>query len=333
MTTPPVPLQAADVLTTPGFTVFDEQAYRVLLRDAPLDVADVPALLDLSEDEAAEVLVRLSAVGLVDVRDGTVVAAAPGAALHRVIGDETRRLERARDQLETLRRLIPTLEAEYRAAQEPRRVDERLRTIPAGEVLVTLRSLAASTGGDLLWLRPDQWRFADGPLADRWVEDLLSEGRRSRVIYPARVLEEAPDIVRRRADHGEHVRVLADLPGRLAVIGDSAAMLPRRFDQPDDLVLVIEQPALVQALTMFFESLWDMALVVPGIGDQIDTKASSAQRLLLDQLTRGAKDEQIARTLGLSLRTVRRRIAEVMDELGAASRFQAGVEAVRRGWL
>jgi DNA-binding NarL/FixJ family response regulator len=37
--------------------------------------------------------------------------------------------------------------------------------------------------------------------------------------------------------------------------------------------------------------------------------------------------------MGLSLRTVRRRIAELMIELGADTRFQAGAEAVRRGWL
>jgi hypothetical protein len=30
---------------------------------------------------------------------------------------------------------------------------------------------------------------------------------------------------------------------------------------------------------------------------------------------------------------VRRRVAELLDELGAGSRFQAGAEAVRRGWL
>ena len=47
----------------------------------------------------------------------------------------------------------------------------------------------------------------------------------------------------------------------------------------------------------------------------------------------GAKDEQIARTLGLSLRTVRRRVADLMIELGVDTRFQAGVEAARRGWL
>jgi hypothetical protein len=30
---------------------------------------------------------------------------------------------------------------------------------------------------------------------------------------------------------------------------------------------------------------------------------------------------------------VRRRIADIMVELGADSRFQAGAEAARRGWL
>ena len=35
--------------------------------------------------------------------------------------------------------------------------------------------------------------------------------------------------------------------------------------------------------------------------------------------------------LGVSLRTVRRRVADLMDELGAATRFQAGMEAARRG--
>jgi DNA-binding NarL/FixJ family response regulator len=63
------------------------------------------------------------------------------------------------------------------------------------------------------------------------------------------------------------------------------------------------------------------------------TDASDVGQQLLEMLASGAKDEQIARALGMSLRTVRRRIASLMAELGADSRFQAGIEAVRRGWL
>ncbi|HEX5861291.1 MAG TPA: helix-turn-helix domain-containing protein, partial [Nocardioides sp.] len=57
------------------------------------------------------------------------------------------------------------------------------------------------------------------------------------------------------------------------------------------------------------------------------------RRFLLQQLAAGAKDEQIARVLGISLRTVRRRVADLLSELGVDTRFQAGAEAVRRGWL
>lgn len=41
----------------------------------------------------------------------------------------------------------------------------------------------------------------------------------------------------------------------------------------------------------------------------------------------------IARHFGVSARTVRRRIAALLDELDATGRFQAGVRAVKRGLL
>jgi hypothetical protein len=44
-------------------------------------------------------------------------------------------------------------------------------------------------------------------------------------------------------------------------------------------------------------------------------------------------DEQIARPTGLSLRTVSRRIAAMTADHNADTRFQAGREAARRGWL
>ena len=47
--------------------------------------------------------------------------------------------------------------------------------------------------------------------------------RRSRAIYPARVLEEAPEVMVSRAAAGEHVRILAEVPTRLAIIGTARA--------------------------------------------------------------------------------------------------------------
>jgi len=57
------------------------------------------------------------------------------------------------------------------------------------------------------------------------------------------------------------------------------------------------------------------------------------EHAMLTLIGAGLKDEVIARQLGMSARTLRRRSQDLMAELGAANRFQAGAEAARRGWL
>jgi hypothetical protein len=227
--------------------------------------------------------------------------------------------------------MLPSLSAEHRSSQAPRGEQVTVEILGGDDVIDLVRSLSPTSQGDLLWMRPDQWRYPEGPLADEWVKELVRSGRRSRAIYPARALEEAPRVIRGRAAAGEHVRVLADIPFRAAVLGDSAALLADRLDRAPHRALVLRQGLMIRALQLLFETLWDKAMPVPGMGGASD--GTSDRALLLDQLASGAKDEQIARALGISLRTVRRRVAEVLEELGAGSRFQAGVEAVRRGWV
>jgi DNA-binding CsgD family transcriptional regulator len=124
---------------------------------------------------------------------------------------------------------------------------------------------------------------------------------------------------------------VADLPSRMLIIGTTHAVLPEPLGFADEPRLLIRQPAIVGGLTLLFETLWERAESVTGL-EHGRTRADP-RRFLLQQLAAGAQDEQIARTLGISLRTVRRRVAAVLTELGADSRFQAGVEAVRRGWI
>ncbi len=85
------------------------------------------------------------------------------------------------------------------------------------------------------------------------------------------------------------------------------------------------------ALTLWFESLWARATPVAEL-DSGEARPD-LRRFLLGQMLAGASDEQIARNLNIGLRTVRRRIAALMTDLGVDTRFQAGVEAARRGWV
>ncbi len=331
--------RAPETLPSPlsvlGLTEPQERLYLALLGVPAFHPGEAARLLGLQPDgeRFVELVDALVALGLVLRAGNDLVASPPERALARLVGEEHQRLQALREQLAAVRGLLPALEAEHRLARGSRGEAVQIQSIRNHEVIPTLQSLALEAQGDLRWLRPDQWRIAEGKVADLWVGRLLGEGWSSRAIYPARALEEAPESIRRRSDSGEHVRVLGEVPGRLALVGSHAALIPSRFDLAEDVVLVVRQPALVTSLGLLFESLWERALVVPGLGGGDMAPAASARRLLLDQMARGAKDEQIARTLGLSLRTVRRRVSDVMDQLEAGSRFQAGVEAVRRGWL
>ncbi len=327
-----LPTDGPTTLGVLGFSAHQEELYRVVLRNPGRSAPALAALVGAPVAEVREHLARLVGSGIVEVRGETVRARPPAEALARLLAEETRRMEARGSQLDAVRGLLPALSADHLTSTAPRGETVELELVDGGDVAALVRSLIGASTGDLLWLRPDQWKTPPGKALDSWVQDLVRAGRRSRAIYPARVLEEAPRMLRERAEAGEHVRILAEVPCRLAVMGSSAALVMERFGVPTERRLVVRQPALVGALTLLFEGLWEKAIPVPGLAGQRDDEGASDRRLLLGQLAAGAKDEQIARALGLSVRTVRRRVAELMDDLGAESRFQAGVEAVRRGW-
>jgi len=92
--------------------------------------------------------------------------------------------------------------------------------------------------------------------------------------------------------------------------------------------IVMRNPMLIAAFTTMFDYAWDLAHPMPGARRDI-----SQDRQLLVLLASGVKDEAIARYLGWGLRTVRRRVAKLMDDLGAQTRFQLGAAAQSRGLL
>ena len=67
---------------------------------------------------------------------------------------------------------------------------------------------------------------------------------------------------------------------------------------------------------------------------RLDRSLRGAQtRRILEQLCAGRTDDVAAREIDVSLRTYRRHVADIMRELGATSRFQAGARAVELGLL
>lgn len=317
-------------LAAVGVGTPSEQAYRLSLRRPGIAIDTLCDTLGRRRDDLECDIEPLVERGLVTMSDGQVFPEPPDLALGRLLNQQTRRLADAEDLLSQARDEVHTYVAEHlvgqRAEWHPVAVDV-IQTSDLADVMLTL---VASSTGEMLFLRPDQWFLPTGARMDVAVTQAIDSGRGSRVIYPASVIETNPETVHARARAGERIRILPDLPTRLAIFGKDAAVLPEVWGSPAGSRLLVRQPGIVAACVALFDQLWDHAVTVPGFGSDLD---AGARAQLLEMLAAGAKDEQIARTMAMSLRTVRRRIAALMAELGVDSRFQAGMESVRRGWL
>lgn len=323
--------QRVSPLSALGVSVTSERVYRAVLRHPGSDFAALAAATGRTAAELGDDVRSLLDLDLIRVDGDNVVPEPPLFALRRVVAGESRRLADAARSLELAESMVHRYVTEYRAAHTAEREPLTIDLVPASQLLDVLESLVPTTSGEMLFLRPDQWQLPEGEQMDRHVIEALRSGRSSRVIYPFDALREAWDRIEPRGRAGEEVRVAGSVPSRMAVFGGSAVILPDRWGDPGMVsALLLREPSVVSACRALFDVMWSQASAVPGLGDG---GAETGRRQLLELLARGAKDEQIARAMGLSLRTVRRRVAAVMTELGVDTRFQAGMEAVRRGWL
>lgn len=326
--------QPTTLLTALGFPAAVDRLYHRVLAQSGREVVSVAASLMITADELVAQLAPLLEHGIARVDESRLFVEGPVDAVGRMVSATASSAARAHAQLDAVAAAIPFLAA---PAAKPG-PGEVLDVVPldgevssGGRPVELLTALIDASKGDLLWLRPDQFRKPREDAMAAVVGRVIASGRRSRAIYPVRALTEARDTLVARAEVGEQIRVLPELPTRMFIIGTTHVILPEPLGFVDEPRTLTRQRGLVEALTLWFESLWDRAAPV-SVLDGPEAR-SDMRRFLLQQLATGAQDEQIARRLGVSLRTVRRRVADILTELGADSRFQAGVEAARRGWL
>ena len=331
----PAARRPTTVMTALGFSHALDRTYQRLLAQSGRELVSVArALLKTPEELLTEIAPLLERDVVVVDAESRVHVAEPTEAVARILGATAQAAKNAQTQLENVAAAVPFLTGastrlgpdEVRDVQQ---IDGEISS--GGDVVPLLEMLIRQSPGDLLWLRPDLFLQPREDAMASAVRAAVDAGRQSRAIYPVRALTEARATLVERARVGEQIRVLPTLPTRMLVIGSTHAILPEPLGFVDEPRTLIRQRGLVEALALWFESLWDRADPVHDL-ERMEPRPD-LRRFLLEQLADGAQDELIARRLGVSLRTVRRRVADTMAELGAESRFQAGVEAVRRGWL
>jgi DNA-binding NarL/FixJ family response regulator len=157
---------------------------------------------------------------------------------------------------------------------------------------------------------------------------------RSRAIYEAAFMdsEAGRKLIRECMDAGEEARLLPKIHMKLKMADDRAALLPLTTTGMGG-ALLIRSWVIVTAIREYFELLWERAAPVSRKITRTDTPLSQVDFDILRLMADGQFDGEIARSLKMSVPTIRRHIDGIRAELGAPNRFTAGVAAHRRGWV
>ena len=328
-----------------GFDDLGERVYRALLADPERDLPALAAAVGAGADQvrtALEGLVELEVARADQPTPSTFGLIPPAAALGRLVERTEAELLRKHREVGDTRAEIAELAT--RAARRPAASTaetgiDRLESVE--EVRTALEELAFFNRTSVFAVQADGPMHADTLAASKPLDlRALRRGMDMRVIYHEVVLEDRLVLayVRELTAAGAQFRVSAQPLERMIVMDEQVAVVP--IDPKDSAkgALVIRQPALLTSLVRLFHSLWAEAAQIT-LPDEVVPAPPPAAELddqdhqILSLLAAGNTDDAIARVVGISARHLRRKIQSLMSRLGAVSRFEAGVEATRRGWI
>jgi DNA-binding CsgD family transcriptional regulator len=311
-----------------------ESAYRGLLRKPTCSVPELAAQLAVDVETADRMVARLSELGLARFDADVVHVVDPNVGLPALAARVDADLAQRREELEQGRRAIADLVTGLSQSPRSRNVQVADVCWGAHDIKARTRQLTAAASSEVVAMSTSSTVLLDGPALPGWSAD----GVYCRLVFGA---ERSLDPVRDRwlhnladaCDQSTEVRI-GQVPTSALIIDSATVALPVCDTASGQTVglATLRLPSAVTAVVELFERVWAAASPLAETYAR-EGAVTSRERHLLDLLVAGATDQSAAYRLGVSVRTVRRMVAELMNRLGARSRFEAGARAAERGWL
>ncbi|MDH6435677.1 LuxR C-terminal-related transcriptional regulator [Streptomyces canus] len=298
----------------------------------------------LSEAERAQaVLRRLSLLQPMPGDPGVLVPVGPDVAAADLVSSAEREIRDLQQAVTDVRTKLLSLTPTY---FEGRRKRNRLESFDVISDADMVQSLIDEVGSrsvkELLSVQPGGPRPAHLLLEAR-TQTLgqLRRGMRVQTIYQhtARSDPATRSYVEEVTAAGAEIRTTDQVVDRMLIFDGEVAFLPAGGDRGGRTsgAVVVREPTLLAFMRSVFAYQWDGATpfeVDAGFDARKgDTVSDDLTQSILRLMAKGYKDEMVARKLGMSVRTCRRHIAGITEELEATSRFQAGFNAARSGML
>ncbi|MBK0376561.1 helix-turn-helix transcriptional regulator [Streptomyces sp. CB04723] len=326
-----------------GVPEAEEELYRHFLRN-PGTRADGLHLLLGSRPRATRAgIARLQELGLLHAEDTErrIFPADPEVALARLVDVRLHALHQELQRVTRSRHVIDGLRAEQGAGTPPPQGIEQLEGL--AQIRDRIDDLAFFARDEILSVEPYTRLSAENIARSRPLDlRCLRRGVRIRNVVSSTALQDPPtaDYLRELAEHGAAIRVTADTTERLLVYDRRTALVPLDPRDTSRGALLAHRSGLVSNIISLFERIWDQADDLAGAGgpaggggEPAAPAPSGIERRVLVSMCTAGKDEAGARELGVSVRTYRRHVADLMQTLGAASRAQAALLARERGWI
>lgn len=326
-----------------GVPEAEEEVYRHFLRNPGTRADDLDVLLRSRPGEARARIARLQELGLLLAEDAErrIFPADPEVALARLVDVRLHALHQELRRVTRSWHVIDGLRAEHGARTPPPQGVEQLEGL--AQIRNRIDDLAFFARDEILSVEP-YTRLSEENIARSRPLDLrcLRRGVRIRNVVSSVALQDPTTAayLRELAEHGAAIRVTAGTTERLLVYDRRAALVPLDPRDTSRGALLAHRSGLVSNVISLFERIWDQADELSravdgtqGGEDAAAVRPSGIERRVLVSMCTVGKDEAGARELGVSVRTYRRHVADLMQTLGAASRAQAALLARERGWI
>lgn len=300
----------------------DIAVLRAALRTRHTDAEQLSRTLRRRRGEVESALRRLEADGfLVNAQDHRV----PRPPHEPVLAEAAAKLRAQALDLESLGRSIGELPAlmrdwEWGEPNDERTVSAEFVHGPSAMVDAWWRYADQTRPVSTVCVAPDAGAFSLVPSEDlqRLAEITQRSGGIIRIIVASDSVDASTAAVIGELERtGLVFRTIPDPPSWFFADQETVVALPAHWGDPwPTSILLVRQPVFAEALRSYFESLWARAQPITGGREPWEP--------ILKLLDQGLTDDDVADELGLSTRTVRRRISEAMDELGATNRFTLG---------
>jgi len=318
----------------------DVALYRAVLGAPGRTLAEIAEAMSRIPDDLDKSVARLAEMGLLRTADDDrVLAVSPMLAEATVLGAEDLELGARRAALEqrrdAIRRLVPDWNAALSTGSNEAVVDVISEPAAIANVLM---HYADSCQHELLSVAPGRLPSTRIDARTR-VANVYSarRGIKTRALYQHIALRDRATraYLNELSANGARIRFAPSLPGRSLVVDRTAALLPLPTEDPGKHGLaIVRDPNVIAWVVATFEQLWAEAAPLEEVINRQqhdDTELDETRAAILRLMAEGEKDEAISRRLSISVRTCRRHIADYMAQVGATSRFQAGVIAARAG--